>query len=278
MSGKKPWLKFYVDDWRAEPNLKLVGRPARSLWVDLMCLMHKAEPYGHLLIEGVKPSFADLSKILGDTEKEIFKLIGELTAKRVCSITEAGVLYSRRMVRDHLKAETDKANGKGGGNPTLVGEDNGGVNPPDKPADKAPDNGGLKAHMPEAIAKAKQETNTIVGQEPTSPPQGNLVRKPETFPTPADLREAVEHFNAVAREVGLPQVERLTDKRMRHLRARLQDLEGLGPWFGVVNSIRESPFLRGQKTDWRCDFDWLVNQSNFVKVIEGKYTGDRRAA
>lgn len=263
----RPWLKFYVDDWRAEPNLKLVGRQARSLWVDLMCLMHKAEPYGHLLIEGVKPSFDDLSKILGDTEKDIFRLIGELKAKRVCSTMDDGTIYSRRMVRDHAKAEKDKANGKGGGNPKLISEDNGGVNLPDK----VTDNVGLKAHMPYAITKAKEETNTIVGQEPTPGPQGRLDRKPETFPTSADLREAVEHFNAVAREVGLAQVERLTDKRMRHLRARLQELEGLGPWFGVVNSIRDCPLLLGQKTDWRCDFDWLVNQSNFVKVIEGKY-------
>lgn len=267
--GARPWFKFYPDNWRAEPKLKLVSRAARSLWIDLMCLMHESSPYGHLLIDGWRPSFKDLALILGDNERDIYRLMGELTTKQVFSKTEDGTIYSRRMVRDYERAQADKANGKVGGNPILRGEVNVGVNPPDKPTD----NGGDKAKSLETKAIAKKETNTIVAEAATSPPQNDLVvRKPEEFPTPADLREAVEHFNAVAREVGLPQVERLTDKRMRHLRARLQDVDGLGPWFGVVNSIRESPFLRGQKTDWRCDFDWLVNQANFVKVIEGKYS------
>ena len=42
------------------------------------------------------------------------------------------MIYSRRMVRDKAKADRDRENGKGGGNPKLIAADNAGVNPPDK--------------------------------------------------------------------------------------------------------------------------------------------------
>lgn len=137
----------------------------------------------------------------------------------------------------------------------------------------------LPKYFPSAWEKSRQMEDGEgdgIGKDTPLPPKGGAERdeelpRSEKFPTPADLREATTHWNTLAAELGLPQVERLTDKRQKHLRARLQELEGLGPWFGVVNSIRDSPFLCGQKTDWRCDFDWFVNASNFQKVIEGKY-------
>ena len=33
----------------------------------------------------------------------------------------------------------------------------------------------------------------------------------------------------------------------------------------------ESDFLSGRKTNWRADFNWLMNETNMVKVIEGNY-------
>lgn len=101
---KKPWLKWYPADWRAEPSLRLVGRAARSLWMDLIGLMHESERYGYLLVNGKKPSFAQLARILGDKEKDIFDLMAELKTAGVYS-EEDGVIFSRRMVRDEKRSE-----------------------------------------------------------------------------------------------------------------------------------------------------------------------------
>lgn len=141
---RKPWIKFYPTDWRAESRLRMVSRAARSLWLDMIGLMHEATPYGFLLVEGIAPTTAQLAYLVGDPEREVKKLLAELLAAGVPSIVgevmpedvEAmlplevakGTLLSRRMVRDAAMRERDKANGKGGGNPTLKG-DKAGVNP-----------------------------------------------------------------------------------------------------------------------------------------------------
>jgi hypothetical protein len=111
--------------------------------------MWEANVVGFLLIEGVSPTPRDLTGLLGGSERELTKLIDELGSKNVYSVTggpmpgdiaalvpagmPAGVMLSRRMLRDKAKADKDRENGKGGGNPQIVGPDNPGVNPPPNP-------------------------------------------------------------------------------------------------------------------------------------------------
>ena len=133
----RPWSKFYWSDWRADPRLRMCSLAARGLWVELCGLAHEAEPYGHVLVAGRVPSPEQLASLVGAPLKAVLAALKELDAAEVFSRTDAGVIYSRRMVRDREREEKDKANGKGGGNPYLKAKDNGGVNPHDKPPDKA---------------------------------------------------------------------------------------------------------------------------------------------
>ena len=150
---RPPWLKFYPSDWRADAALRACSYAARGMWMDLLALMHEAEPYGHLLISGQPPDNVKLTRVLGGSPEEIAALVAELREAGVFSTTEHGVIFSRRMVRDAAQALVDRQNGRRGGNPELKAsnnpghiagtnhEDNGGVNPPvidgDKRADKA---------------------------------------------------------------------------------------------------------------------------------------------
>lgn len=144
---RKPWIKFYFADWRADPRLKMVSRAARSFWLDVLGIMHEADPYGFLLVEGISPNTAQLASLVGDAERDVKKWLAELKAAGVPSFvggdmpvdvrmmiphgTPDGTMFSRRMVRDADKLMRDQENGKGGGNPTLTGEGlNGGDNPP----------------------------------------------------------------------------------------------------------------------------------------------------
>jgi len=146
----RPWMKWYPADWRADPALRMCSYAARGLWIDLLCLMHEATIYGHLLIAGLKPTVAQIAAVLGGRPSEVERLLGELEAGGVFSRTEAGVIFSRRMVRDKQKAERDALNGKGGGNPALIKTDNQGVNPPDNGRSNPPVNGVDKAQKLEA--------------------------------------------------------------------------------------------------------------------------------
>lgn len=73
----------------------------------------------------------------------------------------------------------------------------------------------------------------------------------------------------------LPQVRQLTDKRKQWLKARwMEDAERqtVQWWRGFFGYVAESDFLTGRNGQWTgCSFEWLINSSNFVKVIEGNY-------
>lgn len=146
----KPWMKFYPSDWRSDPALRMCPLAARGLWMEMLSIMHEAEPYGHLVVKGVAVEPGMLAKMVGIGLKECRNLLATLRQVGVFSETEAGVIYSRRMVRDFDKALKDKENGKKGGNPAL-GE---GVNPQDKA--QKPD---TRSQIPEGSQKETSENN-----------------------------------------------------------------------------------------------------------------------
>lgn len=151
-----PWLKFYPSDWRSDPALRLCGLAARGLWIELLCIMHEAEPRGYLLVNSAPLSERQVAALIGSTVKEVTGLIAELDEAGVLSRTESGIIFSRRIVRDSEKAERDKANGGKGGNPNLRGRVNGGVNPHTPVGGvKPPVNGGDKAQKPEARSQTE---------------------------------------------------------------------------------------------------------------------------
>lgn len=141
-----PWMKWYPSDWRSDLQLRECSIAARGLWAELCGLMHECRPYGHLTGPNGKAKLDEKSAEQCGVKLVVYrKLLAEIEANGVLSRTPDGVIYSRRMVRDRAKADTDRANGKGGGNPRLAepvngevkAEVNGGVNPPDMPEDKA---------------------------------------------------------------------------------------------------------------------------------------------
>jgi len=82
----------------------------------------------------------------------------------------------------------------------------------------------------------------------------------------------VDLFNKILPE--LPSVKVVTDKRKKHLKARWNfsnKTPSLEWWREFFVYIRESDFLMGRNTDFRAFFDWIINSSNFVKIIEGNF-------
>lgn len=118
-----PWFRFYPTDWRGDAALRSVSFAARGLWMDMISLMHEAEPYGHLLVNSKSPDAIRLARMLGGNPKEVSGLLRELEEEGVFSRTDEGTIYSRRMVRDCKRnAETSAAgreNGLLGGNPDI---------------------------------------------------------------------------------------------------------------------------------------------------------------
>lgn len=100
-----PWMKFYPSDWRADPALRSCTIAARGLWVEMLCIMHDAVPYGSLLIAGARIDKKRLAALAGVPERECTLLLLELEGFGVFSREDDGTIYSRRMRRDAAKSE-----------------------------------------------------------------------------------------------------------------------------------------------------------------------------
>ena len=89
--------------------------------------MAKSERTGFLQVKGgvngwVNPTLEQVGKLVGSSEAEFTPLLGELKQAGVCSLEEGtGIIFSRRMVRDHAAYEQACEYGKRGGNPRIIG-------------------------------------------------------------------------------------------------------------------------------------------------------------
>lgn len=71
--------------------------------------------------------------------------------------------------------------------------------------------------------------------------------------------------------VSFPKITKLSDSRKKAIKARLKkySVEDLQKAFEMAE---ESDFLKGSnKRNWSASFDWLMNDSNIAKVLDGNY-------
>lgn len=69
---------------------------------------------------------------------------------------------------------------------------------------------------------------------------------------------------------SLPKVMKLTESRIRAINARLREFTEEDIETAFVKA-ENSPFLRGEKSDFKADFDWIMKPDNLPKILEGKY-------
>lgn len=112
--SKRPAFQFYPSDWRNEPGLRLCSLAARGLWMEMMCLMHEGAPYGHLTVKGRPMRTDELARLIGESAAQVKRWQAELNDNEVYSVTDDGVIFSRRMVRDEALREVRAAGGQKG--------------------------------------------------------------------------------------------------------------------------------------------------------------------
>ncbi len=299
MSDRLRWSKWWWSDWRGDMALRMCSFAARGLWIDLLALMHDAQPHGHLVLNGRAPTPRQLCALLGGSVEEVTALLAELDEAGVFSRTDDGVIYSRRMVRDMAAREDAKRNGKLGGNPALKGGGAVGDNGQGAGGLTPPLNGGVGAPLKlEAEAEGEVEGDKYpspslrsgegsspapvgAGDPPASdPPDGSppaKVPKKPPHPPEAVLLDMAAVWNEIAAgEHGLPSVSTLDDRRRQQLRARCRERWTTDPvrqFRAYVRKICASEFLTGRAggRGWKADFDWALQPRNVLAVAEGKY-------
>lgn len=72
--------------------------------------------------------------------------------------------------------------------------------------------------------------------------------------------------------VSFPKCTKLSDSRKKAIRARLKKYS-LDDFKRVFMLAEQSDFLKGDnKRNWSANFDWLVNDTNMAKVLDGNYS------
>lgn len=98
-----------------------------------------------------------------------------------------------------------------------------------------------------------------------------------------DFQAIVEAYNRIC--IDLPSVKAVSEQRKRKIRTLLnslnkakllQDLDVNQKFVYIFRLAQESDFLTGrQKANGWCGFDWLMNSTNAIKVIEGNYSNSK---
>ena len=90
-------------------------------------------------------------------------------------------------------------------------------------------------------------------------------------PSTDPIADAVAAWNAMAARVGLSPIRKLTPERRGRIMARLSE-HGPDAMTEAIAAVGRSRFCRGENDRrWRADFDFLLQPSRFLKLIEGSY-------
>lgn len=120
----QPYLPLYVQDFMTDEKLIECSAAATGVYIRLMCMMHKSEAYGKILLKQKdkqtgKPlsDFAlKITKHLPYQKQEIETALDELVSEGVLTI-DGDCLYQKRMVNDcNLSCKRACAGKKGGKN------------------------------------------------------------------------------------------------------------------------------------------------------------------
>jgi hypothetical protein len=108
MSNGHRWMKFWPQDWQGDDALRQCSLPARALWLELLCIAHKAVPRGSVLIGGRPPTAKRIAIVADCTEREVVKYLDELETEGVLNRDPDGTIYSSKMRSDEEASEAGR--------------------------------------------------------------------------------------------------------------------------------------------------------------------------
>ena len=106
-------------------------------------------------------------------------------------------------------------------------------------------------------------------------PDGN-VDSAKSTQTTINYSEIAELYNSIC--VSFPRLKTLSENRKKAIKARLNKFT-LEDFKTVFINAENSDFLKGANNrNWSANFDWLIKDANFTKVLEGNYANTTKKA
>lgn len=127
----QPYIPLYVQDFMTDERLNECSAAANGVYIRLMCLMHKSEEYGTILLKqkdkqnssNIQNFACKLVKNMPFTVEEIFSGLTELIEENVVQLEEDR-LIQKRMVKDNYISEIRSSAGSKGGKKKQNGNQN----------------------------------------------------------------------------------------------------------------------------------------------------------
>lgn len=298
------WIKLRVDMFDDE-KIKIIqsmpeGDAILVIWIRIIALAGKCNAKGLVLIEDEFP-YSDemLATIFNKPLATVRLALGTFEKFRMIERTEKGIYISnfekhqntegmekireQARIRKQREREKKRALLEAGNTPALP--ENSSENPETLP-ENVTDN--VTSHVTSRVTErevTKQNKNknkniyTISSNEDIVETSEKTSEVPDRKSERLSYDEIMKDFHATC--PYLPGIRALNDARKTKIRSLVKELDKLKIFPGVepekklhviFQAAQNSDFLSGRSGKWNgCSFDWLINKTNALKVLEGQY-------
>ncbi|WP_024346552.1 phage replisome organizer N-terminal domain-containing protein [Lacrimispora indolis] len=298
--GDIEWIKLRIDMFDDE-KIKMIqalpeGDSILVIWIRLIALAGKCNSSGLVLVEDEFPYSAEMLATIFNKSLTTVRLALQTFEKfRMVETTSKGIyitnfekhqnaealdkIREQNRLRKQRERERKKAlllEESGGGAPCLP--DNGSNNDSDNVTCHVTETGQPRevTHLEEERRKENKEKDIkdisscedIVGDPLPDTP------KPRIF-----YDKIMTDYHTVC--MDLPSIKAVSEARKAKIRTLLNELDKLKlltdktPYerlHTIFQMSQESDFLSGRNGKWNgCSFDWLINKTNALKILEGNY-------
>lgn len=272
--GRRPYMPFFVDDWRA--GTRGLSLEARGFYLEFLLAQWDR---GSALPDDDR----EIAVTLGCNPRTVRKLLRHLidAGKLMCA---DGWVWNERVRSESADHRSDDQ----GADPTYH-----------KPVQTEfePNSNRIRAEFelnssrksPKTQQNQRRQNDVTISISKTT----HTDRSPRSGVSADDAQKggstdektnwcaealtAFQEWNTLALRCGLPQAAKLTPDRQRRLIARLKDyrLEG---WRQALAHIERSSFLTGGgERGWKATLDFLLQPASFGKVHDGGYGNGRHS-
>lgn len=291
------WIKLRVDMFDDE-KIKIIqsmpeGDAILVIWIRIIALAGKCNAKGLVLIEDEFP-YSDemLATIFNKPLATVRLALGTFEKFRMIERTEKGIYISnfekhqntegmekireQARIRKQREREKKRALLEAGNTPAL----------PETLPENVTDN--VTSHVTSRVTErevTKQNKNknkniyNISSNEDIVETSEKTSEVPDRKSERLSYDEIMKDFHATCPD--LPGIRALNDARKTKIRSLVKELDKLKIFPGVepekklhviFQAAQNSDFLSRRSGKWNgCSFDWLINKTNALKVLEGQY-------
>ena len=298
------WIKLRVDMFDDE-KIKIIqsmpeGDAILVIWIRIIALAGKCNAKGLVLIEDEFP-YSDemLATIFNKPLATVRLALGTFEKFRMIERTEKGIYISnfekhqntegmekiREQARIRKQREREKKRALLEADNTPALPENSSENPetlPENVTDNVTSRVTSRVTEREVTKQNKNKNKNIYNissNEDIVETSEKTSEVPDQKSERLSYDEIMKDFHATCPD--LPGIRALNDARKTKIRSLVKELDKLKIFPGVepekklhviFQAAQNSDFLSGRSGKWNgCSFDWLINKTNALKVLEGQY-------